>query len=57
MSIFQIIGVAGFFTYLASFAALQAKLIDGNGYLYAIGNGDRKCNRRIVSSDLVDRGV
>ena len=32
------IGIAGFLTYLAAFGALQMRLIDGNGMLYAIMN-------------------
>lgn len=38
MGLYQMIGVAGFVVYLASFAALQAKFLDGNGSLYAILN-------------------
>jgi len=38
MSIFQIIGVAGFITYIVSFAALQARFIDGNGFTYSVLN-------------------
>jgi len=38
MGFYQAIGVAGFIVYLASFASLQAKLLDGNGSLYAFLN-------------------
>ena len=38
MSIFQTIGLLGFFVYLASFAALQMRLLDGNGVAYAALN-------------------
>lgn len=38
MTIVQLIGIAGFLTYLASFGALQLRMIDGNGTLYAVMN-------------------
>lgn len=38
MSIFQIIGLVGFFVYIGSFAALQAKVLDGNGSAYCVLN-------------------
>ena len=34
----QLIGIAGFLCYLGSFAALQFRLIDGNGVLYSLLN-------------------
>ena len=38
MSIFQIVGVFGFFVYIASFALLQLRMIDGNSNLYSLLN-------------------
>lgn len=38
MTTFQIIGLLGFLTYLGSFGALQARLVDGNGALYGLLN-------------------
>jgi uncharacterized membrane protein YqjE len=38
MSIFQVVGLLGFLAYLGSFAALQMKLLDGNGVVYAALN-------------------
>lgn len=38
MTTFQIIGLLGFLTYLGSFAALQAKILNGNGSIYALLN-------------------
>lgn len=35
---FQATGVLGFFAYMGSFALLQARLIDGNGPVYALMN-------------------
>lgn len=34
----QIIGVCGFLFYIASFAALQFRIIDGNGVTYSVMN-------------------
>ncbi len=38
MSIFQMIGVCGFVLYIASFAALQFRILDGNGFRYVVLN-------------------
>ncbi len=38
MSLFEFIGVAGFLSYIASFALLQLQVISGNGYLYPFLN-------------------
>lgn len=38
MSLYQVIGLMGFLAYLGSFAALQMKLLDGNGVRYAALN-------------------
>lgn len=37
-TILQVIGVAGFLSYMAGFAALQLGYLDGNGPLYALSN-------------------
>ncbi len=38
MTVFEAIGVAGFLSYISSFALLQLRLISGNGYLYPFLN-------------------
>ena len=35
---FRLLGVAGFFAYLGSFAALQFNLLDGNSTIYSVMN-------------------
>ncbi len=37
-TVFQLIGIAGFLSYMVGFAALQLGLIDGNGAAYTIAN-------------------
>lgn len=37
-TVFQLIGIAGFFSYMAGFAALQLGFIDGNGTVYTVSN-------------------
>ena len=38
MTAYEMIGIAGFLAYMASFALLQAGMIDGNGRAYCLLN-------------------
>lgn len=37
-SVYDLIGLIGFFVYIAGFGALQTKLLDGNGAAYSLIN-------------------